>query len=38
MVGVKFIIVLGHDLTYYVQHETKGKMGYTEYEVIAMLV
>jgi hypothetical protein len=35
MVG-KFI-VLGHKLTYFVKHETKGRKLYTENEVISML-
>jgi hypothetical protein len=35
MVG-KFI-VLGHELTYFVKHETKGRKLYTENEVISML-
>ena len=32
-----YFIVLGHELTYFVKHETKSKKCYTESEVITML-
>jgi hypothetical protein len=31
-------MVLGHELTYFVKHETKNKKRYTENEVISIFV